>query len=164
MDESQEQVQTSSSEKSNKTPLIIAVVIIVAIGGLLYSNSHALKQMAGGSKQVAVQGAKTTPIVKDTASPSAIQAEQTFTVTGANFSFDPKTMTVKKGDKVKVVFKNAEGFHDWNLDEFNAHTKKIKANEEDTVEFVADKTGTFEYYCSVGQHRQMGMKGTLTVE
>src|SRR5438034_3495834 len=125
MDESQEQVQTSSPQKSSRTPLIIAVIVIVAVGGLLYTNRHALKQMAGGSKQVAVQGAKTTPtsIAKETASPSAMQAEQTFTVTGANFSFDPKTMTVKKGDKVKVVFKNAEGFHDWNLDEFNAHTK-----------------------------------------
>jgi plastocyanin len=29
---------------------------------------------------------------------------------------------------------------------------------------VADKKGTFEYYCSVGQHRALGMKGKLVVE
>ena len=34
----------------------------------------------------------------------------------------------------------------------------------DEVEFVVDKAGTFEYYCSVGNHRQMGMVGKLIVE
>jgi plastocyanin len=32
------------------------------------------------------------------------------------------------------------------------------------IEFVANKKGKFEYYCSVGEHRAMGMKGNLVVE
>ncbi len=32
------------------------------------------------------------------------------------------------------------------------------------VEFTADKKGTFEYYCSVGEHRVNGMKGKFIVE
>ena len=72
-------------------------------------------------------------------------------------------MTVKKGDTVRVTFTNNEGFHDWVLDEFSARTPQIGAGKNATVEFVASKTGTFEYYCSVGSHRKMGMKGTLTV-
>jgi nitrosocyanin len=90
-------------------------------------------------------------------------AVKEFTVTGDNFAFAPNTMTVKKGDTVKVTFKNAEGFHDFKLDEFGVSTKQIGANTSETVTFVADKAGSFEYYCSVGQHRAMGMKGTLTV-
>ena len=58
---------------------------------------------------------------------------------------------------------NQQGQHDWRLDEFNAATKVLKTGEEETIEFIANKTGQFEYYCSVGTHRQMGMKGTLTV-
>jgi len=50
------------------------------------------------------------------------------------------------------------------MNEFNARTKQIKAGETETIEFIADKVGSFEYYCSVGQHRQMGMVGTLVVE
>ncbi|KKT09719.1 MAG: Plastocyanin [candidate division WWE3 bacterium GW2011_GWB2_43_22] len=57
-----------------------------------------------------------------------------------------------------------EGTHDLRLDEFNVATKLLKAGETDTVEFTADKAGVFEYYCSVGEHRKMGMVGTLTVE
>ena len=87
-----------------------------------------------------------------------------FTVTGSNFSFDVKEMKVKKGDTVKVTFKNAEGMHDWKVDEFSAATEQIGAGKEETVTFVADKVGTFEYYCSVGQHRKNGMVGKLIVE
>ncbi len=86
-----------------------------------------------------------------------------FTVTGGNFVFEPAVMTVKKGDLVRVIFKNDEGFHDFVIDEFAAATKQIQAGAEETIEFVADEVGSFEYYCSVSKHREMGMKGTLTV-
>lgn len=86
------------------------------------------------------------------------------TVVGTNMVFDLKEIRVKKGDKVRVTFKNEEGFHDWVLDEFNVKTKQIGAGQEEVVEFTADKVGTFEYYCSVGKHRQNGMFGKLIVE
>lgn len=65
-----------------------------------------------------------------------------------------------------------EGRHDWRIDEFGAGTDRLlgintailQAGQQETVQFVADKTGTFEYYCSVGNHRQMGMRGNLIVE
>ena len=73
-------------------------------------------------------------------------------------------MTVKKGDRVRITFKNSGGTHDFIIDEFNVATKRLNGGEQDAVEFTADKTGSFEYYCSVGSHRAMGMKGTLVVE
>ena len=50
------------------------------------------------------------------------------------------------------------------IDEFNAKTRVLNKGEEETITFVADKAGTFEYYCSVGQHRANGMVGKLIVE
>ncbi len=97
----------------------------------------------------------------DTAAESEVK---TFTLTAKNFSFDPAEIKVKKGDKVKIILNNVEGFHDWVVDEFNASTKRIQGPSSDTVEFIADKTGIFEYYCSIGEHRAMGMKGNLIVE
>lgn len=84
-------------------------------------------------------------------------------VTGNKFSFTPSTITVEKGTVVKLTFKNIEGFHDLKLDEFNVATPQINGGEEATVTFTADKAGSFEYYCSVGNHRAMGMVGMLTV-
>ncbi len=86
------------------------------------------------------------------------------TVTGKSFSFSPAVMTMKKGERVKITFKNSGGMHDLRIDEFNIATKRLDAGEEETIEFTADKAGTFEYYCSVGNHRAMGMKGTLVVQ
>ncbi len=93
----------------------------------------------------------------------ATASTQLFTVTGTNFAFAPSAMTVKKGDNVVITFKNGDGFHDFVIDELNVRTAQIQDGAQETVTFVADKAGTFEYYCSVGQHRAMGMKGTLTV-
>lgn len=87
-----------------------------------------------------------------------------FTVTGSNFAFTPTTLTVNKGDHVKITFKNSGGFHDIVIDEFNVKSARINGGDSVTVEFDATKTGSFEYYCSVGNHRAMGMKGTLVVK
>ena len=114
-----------------------------------------------------------TPTVADasTASPTPASAmvgsdsiTKTFTVSGQNFSFTPNTLTVNKGDKVKITFQNTGGFHDFRIDEFNVKTAQLGSGKSETVEFTADKTGTFEYYCSVGNHRAMGMTGKLTVK
>ncbi len=89
---------------------------------------------------------------------------KTFTVAAKNFSFDLAEIRVKKGDKVKITLNNVSGFHDFVLDAFNVRTKQMQSPYTETIEFTADKTGTFEYYCSVGTHRAMGMKGNLIVE
>lgn len=85
-------------------------------------------------------------------------------VSGSNFTFSPSQLKVKMGDKVRVTFTNSGGTHDWKLDEFGVATKVLQGSASETVEFVANKKGTFEYYCSVGEHRAMGMKGNLIVE
>ncbi|GEM_PF-369089 len=84
-------------------------------------------------------------------------------VTASNFKFDPPTITAKQGEKIRIRLKNTDGFHDLKIDELNAATGRIQGGDEAVVEFVASKTGSFEYYCSVGNHRQMGMKGTLII-
>ena len=91
-------------------------------------------------------------------------ATRSFTVIGSNFKFSLAEIKVKRGDTVKIIFQNQSGTHNWQVDEFKAATKILKAGETDTIEFVADQKGTFEYYCVVGEHRQMGMEGKLVVE
>ncbi|HBC73124.1 MAG: Plastocyanin [Candidatus Amesbacteria bacterium GW2011_GWB1_47_19] len=87
-----------------------------------------------------------------------------FTVEGSNYKFSPATIKVKKGDTVQLTFKSMDAIHDWSLDVFDAATNQIGEGEEEEIEFVAEKAGTFEFYCSVGNHRQMGMKGKFIVE
>ena len=87
-----------------------------------------------------------------------------FSISGSNFKFSQTEIRVKKRDFVRINFTSADGFHDWTIDEFNAHTEQVATGNRSSVDFVADKAGTFEYYCNVGNHRQMGMRGKLIVE
>jgi heme/copper-type cytochrome/quinol oxidase subunit 2 len=92
-----------------------------------------------------------------------------FILTGENFKFvrngvDNPDIKVDLGETVRIEFTSTSGFHDWVVDEFSAATEQVKTDGSTFVEFVADKKGTFEYYCSVGSHRANGMKGNLIVE
>lgn len=150
----------------NKTVTIVVVLAVLAVaGGALYMNSAKTNPQPTNENTV-MQAEPTTAVAQGEPSTTgaAMEGVKEFTVTGSNFSFDPKEIKVKKGDTVKVTFKNADGMHDFVIDELNVKTKQIKGGEEETVEFVADQAGTFEYYCSVGQHRQNGMVGKLIVQ
>lgn len=85
-------------------------------------------------------------------------------VEGGMYYFKPNVIRVKSGEEVTITFNNIEGFHDLVIDEMNVKTKQLKVGESETIEFTPDKPGTYEFYCSVGNHRAMGMKGTLVVE
>ncbi len=87
-----------------------------------------------------------------------------FDISGVDFAYDKKEIRVKKGDTVTINFRSDEGFHDWVVDEFNAATERVNEGGTTSVTFVADKVGTFQYYCSVMNHRQQGMIGYLIVE
>jgi len=88
-----------------------------------------------------------------------------FDISWTNFAYSQDTITVHKGDTVTVNFNSASWFHDWVVDEFAAATSKVNPEDGTTsVTFVADTAWSFEYYCSVGNHRAQGMVGTLIVQ
>lgn len=125
-----------------------AVLVVVLAGGYFLITSN----MASPTESAPVATSSSDSSIKE------------FSITGSNYKFTPNTLTVKKGDKVKITFKSEGGLHNFVVDDFNVKTNILEIGQEESVEFVADKIGTFEYYCSVGNHRQMGMKGTLVVE
>lgn len=134
--------------------IIIAVVVLIAIlaGSYLYKG--------GITPAPAGQAGQNSNSVLSAQNTNAKE----FRVSGKNFSFAPSQIRVKQGETVRIVFDNAEGFHDLRIDGYNVGTKQIYEGNSEFVEFKADKTGSFEYYCSVGSHRQQGMRGTLLVE
>jgi Cupredoxin-like domain len=50
--------------------------------------------------------------------------------------------------------------HNFNIDELNVHSKDLGYYESQIITFVADKPGTFQYYCTI--HPEM--KGNITIE
>lgn len=85
----------------------------------------------------------------------------TVTINATNYKFEPGTIKVKKGDKVKLTLNNKQGLHGLKLDGYNIELPQDGAS----AEFTADKAGTFEFLCSImcGSGHD-GMKGELVVE
>ena len=158
-----------------KNTYIVIIVIVLIAGALFFGlRGKKLEAPTDGEKSGVndISGAVTNemPVLGESGveemivNPGGGVEVKEFTVTGKNFSFTPSLITVKKGDRVKITFKSSQGFHDFTLDQFGVATKQMQAPDEEVLEFTTDKVGSFEYYCSVGSHRTMGMKGILKVE
>ena len=83
-------------------------------------------------------------------------------VSNEGLNFTPETITVNRGDVVRIIYTSVGDTHTFTLPEFNADTGNVAAGEQATVEFVASAPGSFEFYCT--PHRDMGMTGTLVVK
>ena len=87
-----------------------------------------------------------------------------FTMTAKNYEFDPGVITVKRGEKVRLLITATDRDHGIQIKDYDIN-QVLKKGATATVEFTADKAGTFEFkcsvYCGMG-HRKM--KGKLVVE
>ena len=155
----------------NKQVMIIGGVIIAIIAGFLIFSNKPVSAPEETMEDVKEESTMEDEKEYDATEESMIEAEKglvnkehEFTITGSSFKYDVDTMTVKAGDTVKVTFMSEGGTHDFVIDELNVKTKVLKSGEKEVITFVADKAGTYTFYCSVGNHRAMGMEGTLIVE
>lgn len=86
---------------------------------------------------------------------------------GKTYCFDVTEIRARVGDSITITAVNDPGNaleHDVQIDEFDVHVHLHDPGDQDNVTFVADRAGTFTFYCSVPGHRQVGMEGSLIVE
>ena len=87
-----------------------------------------------------------------------------FTMTAKKYEFDPGVITVKKGEKVRLIITAADHDHGIKIEGYDIN-QELKKGDPTTIEFTADKAGTFEFKCSVYCGLGHGkMKGKLVVE
>lgn len=169
-----------------KTSHILIILAIVIIGLIFFFNSSAdpasidqntdsdttLEESETNEDDVQTSedstvnedGMQTPEESTSEASVDSDTSDQVFTIDAFNYGYSEEEIRVQQGDTVTINLTNSEGFHDWVLDEFDVATERINSGETTSVTFVADETGTFEYYCSAGTHRQQGMVGNIVVE
>lgn len=81
-------------------------------------------------------------------------------VKASKFNFSPDPIMVKKGERVRLVVTSTDVDHGLAIDEFKVNLS-IPASKTETVEFVADKKGTFRVYCDLWQGQ---MQSSLIVK
>lgn len=155
----------------NTAIALIAVVLVVVAGivllaGLLQgNNTENGDDMQSPPTTTPPETQDGGPVTEPSVPDSTPEGElKVLEITGVEYDFSIEEIRVKRGDRVRIEFTSQEGLHDLVIDAFDVRTQQVSTGQSDVVEFVADEAGTFEYYCSVNNHRQLGMVGTLIVE
>lgn len=102
-----------------------------------------------------------TPVPQETKQTSGEVKE--FTITAKQFQFSPSTIEVNKGDRVRLIITSTDVPHGFAIAEYGIN-QRLEVGKPATIEFTADKEGTFTSFCSVicGAGHS-GMKGKLIV-
>lgn len=112
----------------NKYVIIGIVLAVILIGGAIFSASNnSFSCEPGMGKDVAL-----TVVSKK-----------------LEWAFEPEEITIEQCDRVTVTVVNEDNFdHGFAIDAFGV-SQRLPANETIVVNFVATKSGTFPFYCSV---------------
>ena len=87
-----------------------------------------------------------------------------FRIEARQFNFYPGTIEVNKGDKVRLIVTSMDVPHGIKIAEYGIN-ERLDVGKPATIEFIADKEGTFTAFCSVfcGSGHS-NMKGKLIVK
>lgn len=71
-----------------------------------------------------------------------------FKITAKQFAFEPATIEVNKGDKVRLIVTSVDVPHGIAIPEYGIN-ERLDPGKPKTIDFTADKQGTFTAFCSV---------------
>jgi plastocyanin len=162
----------------NKLPLVALLALAAACGGGDEQAAPATESStpaASGTPTVEMpQGNTVTPTAGATATPDAggqvHEVQMVTTQGGASGEFQPKTITVKKGDVVRWTMAASGIPHNVSFSQGDNNPagftppadSPLYTNAGETYELKIDMApGTYNYACV--PHKMMGMTGTITV-
>lgn len=125
------------------TAVILIVMMLSACGNATNNSSNSTTPPSKKSNTT-TQTSKTSDSSKKATKTAATGKVVDIKVMAKDFEYDKKVIHVKKGDKVRITLQSDDGGHGFALPAFNVN---IQGNK--SAEFIADKTGTFEYHCSI---------------
>jgi cytochrome c oxidase subunit II len=96
--------------------------------------------------------------------PSKAEGVREIAMTAKKYEFSPSEIKVHTGEKIKLVITALDHKHGFKLEAFDIE-RELPKGEAVTIEFTADRAGTFPFkcskFCGFGHGK---MKGELIVE
>ena len=97
----------------------------------------------------------------------AAGAGGTVDISAQDFSFAPSDPTVKSGEVTFTLTNDGQTAHSLEIEDVDGSDAEIEGDvapgQSGTLK-VNLKPGTYEFYCPVGNHKEMGMEGEITVK
>lgn len=118
----------------------------------------------GGTTQA---GQASSAATDAAAAPAGGGAGGTVDISATDFKFDPADPAVKSGDVTFKLTNDGQTAHSLEIEDVNGSDQEIEGDvapgQSGTLK-VNLKPGTYEFYCPVDDHKDMGMKGEVTVK
>jgi uncharacterized cupredoxin-like copper-binding protein len=98
---------------------------------------------------------------------AATGAGGTVDLTATDFKFDPSDPTVKSGEVTFNLTNDGQTTHSLEIEDVNGQDQELEGDvspgSSGTLK-VNLPAGTYEFYCPVDNHKEMGMEGEITVK
>jgi plastocyanin len=94
-------------------------------------------------------------------------AGETVDLTATDFEFSPADPTVKAGEVTFDLTNDGAAPHNITVEGPSGKESiptDLQSGEEGELTVDLDESGTYTFYCPVGNHRELGMVGEVTVE
>jgi uncharacterized cupredoxin-like copper-binding protein len=102
-----------------------------------------------------------------TGAAAATGAGGTVDLSATEYKFNPSDPTVKSGDVTFNLKNDGQTTHSLEIEDVNGQDKELEGGvspgQSATLK-VNLKPGTYEFYCPVNGHKDLGMKGEITVQ
>lgn len=98
--------------------------------------------------------------------PAGQPAAQATQLEATEFAFDPSQVTVAPGEHEFEIVNRGEVEHalEIHTPDGEVETDRVGAGDSATVTANLSEPGSYEFYCPVANHRELGMEGTVKVE
>jgi heme/copper-type cytochrome/quinol oxidase subunit 2 len=83
-----------------------------------------------------------------TSSVAQAPVTRTISITAGNYRFSPSRIEVSQDDLVKIELRTEDIPHSWTVDAYRI-AKRVGPGQPVTFEFLADRPGTFPFYCNL---------------
>ena len=139
---------------------IVAVLAVIVVGWWLVKGSAVAPVIPTDGAVTGTEAVEETSLIPT----QGEESPDTITISGSEFSYEPATISAKVGQTITIAYTNTGKYpHDFVIDELGVKSQVIKSGETDTFSFTPTKAGTFSFYCSLPNHREKGMAGTIVV-
>lgn len=120
--------------------------------------------LVGTTVHVMAQSASVRPVSgRSDADQDQAPNRREFTLTARDYHFSPDRIEVGQDDLVKVTVQSADVAYSLTIDEYRV-SRRVPAGGTTTLEFRADRPGTFAFYSNMTNDPRHGqMKGQLVV-
>lgn len=124
---------------------LVAFIILFGLLFLFYGCTQAEYEKT--TIQTSSQSQENSTQVLNQPSSQSSSSIKEFKITAKKWSFTPSTITVNKGDKVRIILTSEDVAHGISIKEFDFDLT-VDAKETKTGEFLATKSGTFKFFCN----------------